>query len=538
MKKYIGKLSLIAAVLLLGFVTACQDLEVENLNQPDMERVLASPDDVRGVVQSTFLSYWRAIKTYNIGKNASVTADQSTCSWGNFAWRDTSEEPRIAWNNDPSYGDADLSEVVYYGLNGVISTVNDAIVLVNGGMQIGPNGRDNAMILATSYLIRGMSIGQLGLSFDKAMVSKTDEAPGGDIPTYLAQLDFKPWNEVIEEAIADLDKAIEIAGANQFEWPAGTVAGMTINNTYVRQLASSYAARFLALGARTKAQNDNMSWTNKYGWSDVLAYTNNGITVDFAPVGNGLPWDGGSWWDLNIKYLRQGGWARVDMRIINMMDPAQPVRYPTDGSGLATLGTPPNGGRASSPDKRLGVDFQFLPSNDFRPERGGWHFSHYRHSRYDLPATTSTEGLHMGESIGPLRELRVYDNLLMRAEAMARTGNVGGAAAILNDPSLPRKARGDLGDVAANEADVLNAIFYERFIELFHNGYFISFCDTRRRDELQYGTPLHWPVPGAELMALGLDVYTFGGWANADGVNTSNKGQWIWPYYHFPAPSK
>jgi starch-binding outer membrane protein, SusD/RagB family len=189
-------------------------------------------------------------------------------------------------------------------------------------------------------------------------------------------------------------------------------------------------------------------------------------------------------------------------------------------------------GEARSIDKRFGVDFMFFASNDFSPERGGWHFSHYRHSRYDFPASTSEEGFGMGESRGPLRELRAYDNELMKAEAMARTGNVGGAKAILNDPNLPRKKRGEMPDVTA-DADVLKAIFYERYVELFHNGYLISFCDMRRTDELQQGTPLHYPVPGRELLALGFELYTFGGYGNADGINTSDGGDWIKPEYHF-----
>ena len=303
---------------MLGINTSCEKLEVENTNLPDMERVLASPEDVKLVVMGQFQSYFQTIKTYNVAMTAHVAADHTTASWGNFAWRDMSWEPRRAWNNDPSYSYAYVTEVIYYDLNGVISSVSDAIVLINGGMEIGPNGADNNMVLASAFLIRGMSLGQLGLTFDKAMVSKTDEAPGGDVSAYLAQLDFLPWNEVLEEAIADLDKAIEIADANSFELPTGTINGMTVNNEYIKQLASSYAARFLTLGSRTKAQNEDLSWTDKYSWSDVLAYANNGITVDFAPEGNGLPWNGGSWYDLNIKYLRQPGWGRVDMRIINL----------------------------------------------------------------------------------------------------------------------------------------------------------------------------------------------------------------------------
>ena len=529
MKRYLKIITILAVVAVFSLNTGCEKLEVENLNQPDMQRVLSSPDDVKTVVQSAFLSYWIAIKTYNVGKTASVAADNSTVSWGNFAWRDVSEEPRTVLNNDPSYGDAIYFQAAFYGLYAVISQVNDALLLIENGMDIGTNGADNNMVKASAFLIRGMALGQLGLAYDKAMVPLHTSD--------LATLDFLPWNEVIEAAIEDLDRAIALADDNVFSWPSGTINGITVNNTFVSKLASSYVARFLTLGARTKAQNETMSWTTKYDWADVLTYANKGLTADFAPVGNGLPWDGGSWWDLNIKYLRQPGWGRVDIRIINMMDPVQPVRYPTDGNGLAT-GTPPNGGLATSDDGRLTVDFQFLASNDFRPERGGWHFTHYRHSRYDFPATTSTEGLFMGESLGPLRELRVWDNELMKAEALARTVDVPGAAAILNSATGPRKVRGGLADVPATLDDVVHAIYYERLIELFHNGFMIGFCETRRHDDLQYGTPLHWPVPGKELMALGREVYTFGGWANADGINTSNKGQWIWSSYHFTPPSK
>ncbi len=52
----------------------------------------------------------------------------------------------------------------------------------------------------------------------------------------------------------------------------------------------------------------------------------------------------------------------------------------------------------------------------------------------------------------------------------------------------------------------------------------VGFCDMRRRDMLQYGTYLHYPVPGKELETLQLPNYTFGGAGNADGVNTSNGG--------------
>lgn len=525
-KKILG---FVVALSVLGMMAGCEELEVENLNNPNIADVLSSPSDARNVAESSFLSYWQSIKAYNIGMTAQVAADQTTVSWGNFAWRDNSEEPRTPWNNSPSYGDSDMTESIYYGLYATISEVNDLLfIILEEGMQIG-GGADNNMVLATAYLIRGMALGQLGLTFDQAMIPYHDSD--------LSLLEFHPWNEVLEAAIADLKQAAEIAGANTFQWGASAINGITVNNTFMKELANSYAARFLTLAARNKAQNDDMSWTTQYSWGDVLTFTENGLTRDFAPEGQGLPWDGGTWWDLNIKYLRQPGWGRVDCRIINLLDPQYPVRYPTDAQGMALA--PPqvhedlDPGAARSADARFPQYFMYLAANDFVPGRGGWHFSHYRHSRYDWPASTSDEGFGQGESRGPLFELRVYDNALMMAEAMARTGNVAGAAAILNDPAHPRVGMGELPEVPADLNAVLDAIFYERDIELFHNGYLISFCDMRRRDKLQRGTPLHYPVPGRELETLEMPVYTFGGWGNADGVNTSNGGEWIMPYYHF-----
>ena len=46
----------------------------------------------------------------------------------------------------------------------------------------------------------------------------------------------------------------------------------------------------------------------------------------------------------------------------------------------------------------------------------------------------------------------------------------------------------------------------------------------RRRDMLQRGTILHYPVPAAELEILGLDNYTIAG--PPDGENISN-GHWV-----------
>ena len=130
--------------------------------------------------------------------------------------------------------------------------------------------------------------------------------------------------------------------------------------------------------------------------------------------------------------------------------------------------------------------------------------------------------------LGKLHEFRAYKNTLYKVEAYAMLGKNTEALSILNSASLPRKVRGSLADLptSSTKAQILGAIFYERDIELTAQAFMIGFYDMRRRDMLQKGQFLHYPVPGKELESLGLPMYTFGGVANADGINTSN-GAWF-----------
>ncbi|HRG09974.1 MAG TPA: hypothetical protein PLJ08_15470, partial [Cyclobacteriaceae bacterium] len=109
------------------------------------------------------------------------------------------------------------------------------------------------------------------------------------------------------------------------------------------------------------------------------------------------------------------------------------------------------------------------------------------------------------------------ENDLLKAEARAYTGDLAGAAAIINAGT--RVTRGGLDPVAANLTDIVKAIHHERHVELYTTGCGIQFFEMRKRNLLQEGTPLHLPVPGQTLQLFGLtQFYTFGTTANADGV--------------------
>ena len=107
-------------------------------------------------------------------------------------------------------------------------------------------------------------------------------------------------------------------------------------------------------------------------------------------------------------------------------------------------------------DDRLWTDFAHLASNNFRPERGLYFYSSFKHSRH-------------GEYIGPwsaiLTVISLSEMHMYHAEALAQTGNLAGAAAILNDPAGARKVRGGLPDVAADAAAIHAAIHHERMVE-------------------------------------------------------------------------
>ncbi len=116
------------------------------------------------------------------------------------------------------------------------------------------------------------------------------------------------------------------------------------------------------------------------------------------------------------------------------------------------------------------------------------------------------------------------ENDLIKAEALFHNGQKNTAIDIINNGT--RVTRGNLSPLSysISDEDFFKALFYERDIELIMTGYGIAFFDMRRRDMLQTGTPLHFPLPAKELNVMYMPLYTFGGVENADGINTSNGG--------------
>ena len=420
-----------------------------------------------------------------------VAADQGTCSWANSGMLDLSSEPRTALNNDVTYTYARTYENYYQELYGNISQMNDVLKAINGGMEIGDKGKDNPMLQANALIIRGMAYGYLALVYDKVFIVSDDTNVEAET------LEPAPYTEVMSFAMASLEKGIQVCNDNNFTIPQEWFGGESYSNHELAQMAHSFIARFMVQNARNAQQNSKIDWVM------VLEHAQNGIQKPVMPYIDGVKWK--QWF---YHYTIRPGWAKIDLRIINLMDTSYPSRFPDTGDSP---------GAASSADARLESDFNFSATINMKPERGYYHYSNYEYSRIDLEYVS-------GVIEGDATDFSLAENNLLIAEAMAETGNLSGAIAIINAGT--RTTRGMLSPIpdTATKEEVLDAIFYERDIELIMTGFGIAFFDMRRRDMLQEGTLLHYPMPAKELMLLLLPVYTFGGVSNADGINTSSGG--------------
>mgnify|MGYP003344771405 CR=1 FL=1 len=305
------------------------------------------------------------------------------------------------------------------------------------------------------------------------------------------------------------DELIYAIDQNVFTIPE-TIIGMPggLDKSFFKKLVNTYMARFIVNYPRNQNESN-------IDWSFVKQISSEGIESDFTI--NHSFWESGDWYKEDLIYSTYPGWGRVDMRVINMMDDSYPKHNPT-GADFAA----PDSARIfdnAEVDDRLWTDYQYLSSNNFRPERGLYFFSSFRYDRHS-------------DYIGPwdaiLPDLTISEMDMYHAEALAMTGNLAGAAAILNDVSKARKVRGGLPDVAANKDAIMAAIHHERMVETFLDASGSEWFEMRGKDMLQKGSPLHWPIPADVLETLGfpLPYYTYGGESAPATGNGSPDGEY------------
>lgn len=504
------KLKLLFVVF--AMISGCESLDTVNNNNPDLARVLSSGTDIPSFLTGGYLSFWQGVTDDHPAMALEVTGDAYGISWGNFGMQRMGNEPRDPYNNQSSEP-IDYRQVVndpWFGMSSAIFTANSVIKAISiDGVTLDDGGDQDLSLLAGAYFLRGVSRGYLGLLFDRAFIVNEDT----DITQ---QLPFSSYQDMIAAAISDLNTAITTAQGAGAGFSHNFFNGVTFDSGQFIELSNSYAARFLVQWPRNEAE------TASVAWSDVKTHAAAGLSFDFAPMSDGNLWD--SYHKYAFSVTGQGPfWAHVDQRLISAMDPTQPSRYPEiEGLGEAPIPNPV----AISADARLLSDMVYVdPGSINLPiARGEWHFSHYKHNRNVTDPSFSGDG----STSGPMPVFRKADNDLLLAEAEMELGNLGASAAIINAGT--RVTRGNLPPVAASAAELLDAIKYERAIELLSTAPGGTWLDRRRRDArvahgaagaldgLQIGAPAQLPIPADELGVLQEPTYNFGGAADPNGT--------------------
>ncbi len=483
------------AIALALFQGCSKDtLEVENTNNPDFAKVYSSGADLENLTSGLFNTIYQG-SHYGAGVTPmlATASDNISVSWGNFGMRDMSWEPRDnAWNNSPSYSYNTQTKFTFDKMYASINTASNVLKAINGGVDIGAAGADNARAKAFCKFAQGVAYGNLAFVFDKAFI--VDENTTIDNPSVASAV---PYTEVAAKALTYLDEAITLS-AGTFTIPGSWLGTASdLSSAEFKKLVNTAAARVLAYTPRNKTQLAAVNWAK------VKTYADAGITSDFTVVMDGTS----KWYSEAEDYLLYEGWGVTDMYVVNMMDPNTPAQWGDQAASPAPAPVNPL-------DKRLESDYAFIASNWFQAARGYYHFSNYRSKRYDDVYVTGT---------GPKPEFMKAENDMLRAEARLYTNDLAGAATIIN--ASTRVTRGQMPDVAAVAADLVKAIHHERHVELHATGMGLQFFEMRKLDLLQKGTPLHLPLPAKTLETFGEKTfYTFGKVANADGVNVSNGG--------------
>ena len=487
--KRFGGLS--AGVMLVLASGACQtDLDVTNPNNPDVERALATAEDVQNIAISSVNSWYLASTYYEPYMMLGVTADVLTGNFGNFGMRFNNLEPRIPYENNSAGGDREVTNRPWEDNYSTIGAANDVIRVIRNETLGDATPDDRYLHLA--LFTRVASLTNLALIFDRAFVVNEDFNPETDpkpeLVTFQQAADSasKWWDELITETTGD-----------NFSY-ASSVFPMvpnTLNTARLSRIANTMHALLLAYTPRRAADVAGVNWAKV----KTLAEKGIGTGTAGAPFNVNVQGDFTNWWSYINYYGNEQSWVRVDVRLINRMDGTTPPKF---NGTIAPKG--------SSPDARYDTDFTHAGNVIGDPGRGIYMQSPWYHSRYEHHARLQTTAARTA-----VPYLLAAESDLVLAEAHIRSGgSLADAATLIN---ITRVGRGGLPAATAAEGatKLLEYIDYEREIELL-NSSGMAFFRRRHVDGLQAGTVRHLPIPAKELETLQLPIYTFGGVGRPD----------------------
>jgi hypothetical protein len=537
------KHSFLVSGLLLAGLTGCvgDRLQVNNLNNPDVDRAFATPDGIEGVVAGLGQQLFNPQRaSTSINTQAKVYAGENFATVNNFGLAPRSLLPRNLIDNNIGNNEAAGNLANFNSFQRIARSANNAIRaldrLVAGGGTLGTPAQ-NARAKAFAFLILGQAQGYVAMGYDSAALL-TPSIPSDSVPGLSSAAD------VGANAIAMLDSAVAIAssaaaaGAGGFPLPITWLNGNALSRDDFIRVTRSYRARIRAGLARTPAQRAAVNWTA------VIADATNGITSDFnVELSTSLGWNAG--YDAAQMYV-VGGWHQQPIWYIGMAD--------TSGAYDAWLAVP-RGSRTGilirTPDTRWpagetraaqqarqatlapppGVYLRNRPTAE-DVEGTEWGYSQYEHRRYGATRLAGNNG--------PYTEMSGTEIAMLAAEGYLRAGQVAQAIPLIN----ASRVRNGLAPIPAGTSatapigtlpncvprvpqppnftttacgTVLEAMKYEKRMETMFTGYLIWYTDNRGWGDLPATTPVEWPVPYQEMQARRSAFYNG---TNITGVGT------------------
>jgi hypothetical protein len=547
----VNKRTLVRAVAVLTLAAsastvACREdaLVVPNLNQPDVERALATARLTESVISKLFQQMFNGqyfIAGDAIWPQALVMAFESSSQLGNFGMGTRSIIPRPlidnSIGNNVAAGNFRDWDHLTRNARGAANAINRLQEYIAAGIGTGSDARDSKA-LSFAFFALGYAHGHLSLIYDSATVltrvtaalaTETDDL---ELPPYAA------YPEVNAVAIASLDSAIFYAtrpeattGSGGWPIPAEwwNRSTGTIDRAEWIRILRSFRAKFRAGVARNPTERAAVNW------QAVIADATNGITSDLIVTSSVTA----GWRQFTVgQQLRtSASWAQMTPFILGMADTSGGylnwLRTPIGSRTPFLLHTPdqrfPEGATRAAQTTVSGGSAKTGPPSGrpllyFRNRPPGEDFSNYdwgiwfydNHRFWAIGATGGN---------GDWVLMSQAESDMLAAEGYIRTGQVGLAVPLINFfrtraglPAIPAttdpntQVPGGAGcvpqvPVATSDpivltcGNIMEAMKWEKRVETSFTGHAQWFVDSRGWGDLYIGTPLEWPIPYEETFA-------------------------------------
>jgi hypothetical protein len=531
------KASRIAAIALVLGTLACDDLDVVNPNNPSRQTVITSSQDVLALISNGMLQWFNRSGSTSPGVALSVMADEFTTGFADFGGQDLSKEPREAVNNSPSFANGPPHHVTFTDYYANIAALNQALQAMKAGnLTLRNSAGVDVTTEAHAYakFMQGLNHGYAALMMDKSYVfsetvdTDTLRFTGGNEGV---QKLIRPYTEVMDTALAELNAALQLANSKTFSYPSSVpnqwFLGVPVNNTELARMIHTFIARFMVYNARTPAQRQAVNW------NAVIQHIDQGITKDLVVMGTvGVVESSFKNRAARLRTVTPGDFMRVDYRVVGPADQgpgymawsAQPFATRTPFrmtnvqdrriDGLATK--PATCVAGTGAVTSCGLYMGYHNATIFAVDRGLGQRSFYWFHRYG--GGTSYQS-------GPIPIINLAEMDLLKAEGLIRLNRAAEAVTLINKyrvtngqlPAVtvdgvpgtvpnctPRKLSGECGSL-------WDALRYEKRIETMGLEGGPAWYDGRGWDALVQGTPIHFPIPNRDAELLNLELYTFGG---------------------------